>query len=497
MAMTAGVSPLHRGAARPPAGAMTELPSLLFVVPHDPWFRIRVAAMATCAATYLWWSRTQGLITDRISGIVAVGVFLVCAFIGTPWHRWAQVAVDASCYVGMWFVYESTRGAADGLGMPLQMAVWRGIDRAMFFGLQPTEWAQRHWYEPGVVRWYDQVLSLVYYSHFVVPVIAIAGVWAVGRVVWVRYMRRFATVVVAGCVMFVVLPSVPPWMASDKRFGFGVGEPLVRHVRRGALELGFTGFAHDWGVTLDWSNVVAAMPSLHAAFSLFVVVFFLPMIRRRWLQLLAFAYPLTMAVALVYFAEHWVIDIVVGWGVVAGSFAVWHRLERTWRERDVAAVIAALPATGRAVPSTDKPATAAGRSIRSLRSTPGRNPAMVLLDRSFLRDLASVGSTGDPVDASPVDASIVDRYRRLLEQHLDDEIRLAARQDHLHEFALTTRRGVLAPVRPLHVASQYRRQARRVARLGRFASIADRPEELLTLVVARRTGATELMVGDR
>ncbi len=511
--MTADVSPVHRDAARSPAGAVTELPSLLFMVPHDPWFRIRVAAMATCAAAYLWWSRTQGLITDRISGIAAVGVFLVCAFIGTPWRRWAQVVVDATCYVGMWFVYESTRGAADGLGMPLQMEVWRGIDRAMFFGLQPTEWAQRHWYQPGVVRWYDQVLSLVYYSHFVVPVIAIAGVWAVGRVVWVRYMRRFATLVVAGCVMFVVLPSVPPWMASDERFGFGVGEPLARHVRRGALELGFTGFAHDWGVTLDWSNVVAAMPSLHAAFSLFVVVFFLPMIRRRWLQVLAFAYPLTMAVALVYFAEHWVIDIVVGWGVVAGSFAVWHRLERRWRERDVAAVLAALPATGYVVPSADDPGSTAARgSIRAVRSTPCRNPAMVLLDRSFLRDLASVDSTSDPADSPTFDSPAVesptlesptlesptvDRYRRLLARHLDDEIRLAARQDHLAEFAPTAHRGLLAAVRPVHVASQYRRQAHRLARLGRFAALADRPEELITLVVARRTGAAELVVGNR
>ncbi len=132
---------------------------------------------------------------------------------------------------------------------------------------------------------------------------------------------------------------------------------------------------------------------------------------------------------------------------------------------------------------------------------------MVLLDRSFLRDLASVDSTSDPADSPTFDSPAVesptlesptvDRYRRLLARHLDDEIRLAARQDHLAEFAPTAHRGLLAAVRPVHVASQYRRQAHRLARVGRFAALADRPEELITLVVARRTGAAELVVGDR
>jgi hypothetical protein len=472
-------------ASPPPVGSSTpselsELSELLPFVPHDPWYRVRVVAMGACTVAYLWWSRVHGLVTDRISAGVAVGVFLVCAFAGKPWRRWGQVAGDAVCYAGMWFAYESTRGAADGLGMPLQLDAVRTIDRILFLGAQPTEWVQRHWYEAGEVRWHDHVLSLVYYSHFVVPVMAVAAVWAVSRTMWVRYMRRFATVVVTGCVMFVLLPTVPPWMASDERFGYGVGEPLVRHVRRGVLDLGFTGFVHDWKVALDWSNVVAAMPSLHAAFSLFVVVFFLPMVRRGW-RFLLFAYPLAMAFALVYFAEHWVIDVLVGWALVAASFAAWHHIERAARTRDVASACAASVVpdlADRAVGDGDGGDGPAGPFLAP------RDPAVVLLDRSMLDALVQGAPGGTDADRAAIEA-----YTRLLARHLDGTVRLVARADHLATFDLRARRGVLAPVRPVAVAAQYRRQAERLARLDRFAPLAGRPDDLLTLVVARRARA--------
>ena len=43
--------------------------------------------------------------------------------------------------------------------------------------------------------------------------------------------------------------------------------------------------------------------------------------------------PLTMLTALVYFAEHWVIDGLVGWALVGVSFLVWNRIERRQRVR--------------------------------------------------------------------------------------------------------------------------------------------------------------------
>lgn len=444
--------------APPALTARPDLTAMLARVPHDPWFRVRVVAMTGMALTYLWWLRFEGLITDRISAAVAVGVFLLVAFVGKPWFRWLQVLGGAVLYAGMWFAYESTRGAADQLGMPYQMAAFRNIDRWLFLGVQPTEWLQQHWYTPAEVGFHDQVLSLVYYSHFVVPVVAIAAVWAAGHVRWVRFMRRFATVVLTACIVFVLLPTVPPWMASDPRFGGGVGEPLVRHVRSGILDLGFTGFAHDWGVGLDWSNVVAAMPSLHAAFSLFVVAYVRPMLRHRWMRVAVFAYPLAMGVALVYFAEHWVIDVLAGWALTAGSFAAWARIERGRRHHDVdlAQRAGVAPVDG-----------AIGRSER--------DPAVVFVDRSLLDAIVD--------DTSPDHDRATARYARLLGRYVADEIRLVARRDHLNDIDPAARRTLLAPVAAVHVEAQYRRQAARL----RLPDVT--PDEVLTLVTARRERA--------
>lgn len=312
----------------------TGKPTVWSVVPHDPFFRMRVAAMATYGVGYVWWFRNRGLIIDRISVALSVGIFLVCAFAGKPWRRWALLAVDAALYASMWFCYEMTRGAADHLGFPYQVESVRNIDRFLFFGTDPNVWLQDRYYHANDIRWYDNVASTVYYTHFVFPVIAMAVLWAVSRVQWVRFMRRFATLLGIACIMFVVLPTVPPWMASSTKYHYQLFPPLARHTGRGFYDLGFKGFVKGWQSALDWGNAVAAMPSLHAGFALFVPAFFLPLIRPVWLKAVVLLFPVLMLTSLVYFGEHWVIDGFAGWAIVGTSFLVWNRIERrerSWR----------------------------------------------------------------------------------------------------------------------------------------------------------------------
>jgi membrane-associated phospholipid phosphatase len=221
----------------------------------------------------------------------------------------------------------------------------RDIDRALFLGYDPNVWAQQHFYHPFDVRWYDNLGSVVYYSHFIAPVIALAAVWAVSRVQWIRFMRRFATVILVGCAMFILLPTVPPWMAGDPRFPFHLIPPIARPTARGFSDLGFKSFVHDWQHALDWGNAVAAMPSLHASFALFVPAFFLPLIEPRWLKALVLTFPVLMLSALVYFGEHWIIDGLVGWAIVGGSFWFWNWFETRQRTMRAARARQALGIT--------------------------------------------------------------------------------------------------------------------------------------------------------
>ena len=63
------------------------------------------------------------------------------------------------------------------------------------------------------------------------------------------------------------------------------------------------------------------MPSLHAAYTLLVTLFLWRAARWPWARALLALYPPAMAFALVYTAEHYVVDILLGWAYTLA--AVW------------------------------------------------------------------------------------------------------------------------------------------------------------------------------
>jgi membrane-associated phospholipid phosphatase len=297
------------------------------LVPDDALRAVRATLIVAYAIGYLFWLRVEGLPIDRISVAISVALFLGCGFIGKPRHVWKVLAVDSLLYAGMWYAYERSRSAADALGFPVQVTAMRDIDQFLFFGHDPNVVLQHHFWQSSV-RWWDEVASTTYYTHFVVPVIALAILWVVSHRQWVRFMKRFATVLGVSCAMFVVLPAAPPWMVAQQ---YHMLDPLHRNAGRGFIALGFKGFVKTYSVALGDGNAIAAMPSLHASFALIVPAFFLPWLRRTSLKALVLLFPVLMLTSLVYLAEHWVIDGLVGWAVVGGSFWFWSRMERRQR----------------------------------------------------------------------------------------------------------------------------------------------------------------------
>jgi membrane-associated phospholipid phosphatase len=78
-------------------------------------------------------------------------------------------------------------------------------------------------------------------------------------------------------------------------------------------------------------NLVAAIPSLHAGLTLAVAAFLWRRVSRKWRPLLVL-YVLVMAFTLVYTAEHYVVDILLGWVLAAMVLLVVRRFE-SWRRR--------------------------------------------------------------------------------------------------------------------------------------------------------------------
>ena len=317
------------------------------------WTRIRYGFIAVYVAGYIWWFFANGIIIDRVSVLWSFAIFLAVASVGRPWQEWRRMFGDLALFVAMWIAYDESRGVADGLGMPIQVESIRDIDRALFFGADPVVELQDAFHRTEVadrmvngrlqprtitdVQWYDIVGSCVYYSHFIVPPVVIGILWFQNRDQWVRYMRRFATLLFVSCITFILLPTAPPWMAASGDASVGVDggalPVLSRHTGAGWREIGLDGFVEAWDTGRDWANRVAAVPSLHSAFALFIVVFFWPFVANRSARYAMLLYPLAMAVSLAYFAEHYIVDALIGWLYVGASFLVWNRIERAIETR--------------------------------------------------------------------------------------------------------------------------------------------------------------------
>ena len=198
-----------------------------------------------------------------------------------------------------------------------------GFDEWLGGGTAPTVRLQRALWDPGDPHWYDYLAWLVYLSHFVVTVTVAIVLWVKAYPVFRRFRALFLTVTFAGFVTYVVYPAIPPWLASRR----GDMPQTVRIVRAMWLHLGLSDVAAVFGEKSKYAFPVGALPSLHAAWPLLLLVFFWP-VAGRWRVLLV-AYALAMAFTLVYTADHFVFDVLLGWTyvvvVVAGYSWFWRR----------------------------------------------------------------------------------------------------------------------------------------------------------------------------
>ena len=288
---------------------------------------IRFGLFLVYDLVFIWSFAYNGLPVARLAVLAWVSVAFIISAIGKPSQQQRQMIGDLTLYAGMWLSYDYSRGIADSVGFPLQVELPRNIDRFLFFGTDPNVWIQEQFLRP-TIQWYDVMGSLVYFTHFIFPVAMSVYFWIRHRTEWVRYVRRFATVLFAGVATYVVLPTAPPWMASSTKFPYQIMEPLERTTGRGWNWLGLETVNSVILRGQQWANPTAAVPSLHAAFALFMVVFIWKRVESRWVQGLLALFPVAMGLCLVYFAEHYVIDVLMGWAYVGASFWLWGRWER-------------------------------------------------------------------------------------------------------------------------------------------------------------------------
>jgi membrane-associated phospholipid phosphatase len=232
--------------------------------------------------------------------------------------------------------YDSLRGSAAhtfGVHYLPQLQA----DQALFGGAAPTVTLQ-HWLWHGHVVWYDLLVWAVYLTHFFATPLVAAVLWKLDRPRFRKFAVLVAVLSFAGLITYALYPAAPPWMASQAH--------LVAPITRIIPDVWTAVGTHSAGSVIEggyrYSNNVAAVPSLHAAFSLLIAITLWPR-RRKWLRPLVALYPLAMAFSLVYSGEHYVSDILLGWAYAVAVLLAARAAMGWWATRQAQAVPAGRP----------------------------------------------------------------------------------------------------------------------------------------------------------
>jgi hypothetical protein len=239
----------------------------------------------------------------------------LAAFSVPAWRGWGGLLLEWLPIFGLLAAYDYLRGAVSVTPAQAHVVPQIDFDKALFAGHLPTVWLQQHLWHVGDPRFYDYAVWGVYMTHFFAVWVTAAFLWRRARPRFRRYAATAVLLSLAAFATYWAYPAQPPWLAGES-----ILMPSVDRVVPavwGQLGVPTAQSIYENG---DFVNPVAAMPSLHAAFPLMLLLFFWS--SGRWARLGLGAYTLAMAFTLVYGGEHFVADIVAGWAMALGVHAV-------------------------------------------------------------------------------------------------------------------------------------------------------------------------------
>src|SRR4051794_17556435 len=248
-----------------------------------------------------------------VTAAAAAAPFALC--VAVPRTRTRDVAV---CFLQMYaytVTYKMPADDPEALERRVHIDYVVRADRLLGLGRPPTLRLQRRLSARGQIRAYERVLVWAHWLWFLFP-------HGTVLLILVRHRERLErpavltyAVFALGLIGYWALPTAPPWYASAQG---RLGEEGDVAVRRMMVEHGEDFWRRGWRPLYSalGGNPFAAMPSLHFATSLMAA------------HLLAEAgplegavgwtYALTLAFALVYLGEHYVVDLLAGAALTEG-----------------------------------------------------------------------------------------------------------------------------------------------------------------------------------
>lgn len=199
--------------------------------------------------------------------------------------------------------YDGFRSLVPSLNAHIHYTLMPNFDKAVF-GTLPTVTLQK-WLWHGHVQWYDFVFYGAYMMHFLLPIFLAIIIWKLRESSYWQFVTAYLFTSFAAFAVFLAYPTAPPWLASQDGY--------IPHIARisGAVSgaMGIKNFPSVYNYFA--ANPVAAVPSLHAAYSTLFSLFIFKLFGKKW-GIISLIYPALIMFGVVYMGEHYVFDVVTG-----------------------------------------------------------------------------------------------------------------------------------------------------------------------------------------
>lgn len=235
-------------------------------------------------------------------GVVTVTPLAVAAL--TPRGRVRYAAVGMAYMWVFKVTWELPSDDPDKLRDRVQVRYPIRIDGALGGGVPPTLRLQRALRDPSRVTALDRAVALIYASWFV-PHAVLGYVWLRHPEYVPRAAGRLAASYQVTTPFYALLPTAPPWWASEIRGEMGgevqrVLRHVVRDLRGRPHEESSDGPGNPWG----------SMPSDHIASAAITAMGLSEM--GPVYGALGWAYVVLAGFSVVYLGEHYVVDVLAG-----------------------------------------------------------------------------------------------------------------------------------------------------------------------------------------
>jgi len=222
----------------------------------------------------------------------------------------------------LFYVYEIGRAHAFQLSEMFGFKLWVeeiiNIEKELFFFLDniPTvELQELLLRNPSDPYLYDYLLFIFYGVFFWLWAIIALVIWQYKKEFIYKYIYGLIAFSLFSVVLFIIIPTAPPWFASELN--------LIPNVDRILWEFNYIDGLNLTETQSYGRNDFAAIPSLHVGWVTFACLYIIRAFGEKYIWTLIV--PLVIGFATWYGAEHYIIDSIIGAAIAIAFFYISNR----------------------------------------------------------------------------------------------------------------------------------------------------------------------------